>query len=221
MTQTFSQRILDLFFPPRCPFCSRLLQDREELCPACRKELSQLHSPAPQQGSYGICVSALPYKGIVRSAILQYKFSGKSGRAKPFAALMAPVIARELGGQFDTVSFVPVHPLRRLSRGYDQSYLLCRELCRLWNCKPAVLLKKRRNTKPNSSLSHASARRGNVLGAFIVPHPDLVYGRHILLIDDILTTGSTLAECVRLLRDAGAAHVVCATLAAAEGSDKP
>ena len=76
-------------------------------------------------------------------------------------------------------------------------------------------LRKLRNTEAQSGLEDDEARRANVLGAYACVEPELVEGKRVLLIDDVITTGSTISECARTLRTAGAADVVCATLARA------
>ena len=78
-------------------------------------------------------------------------------------------------------------------------------------------LRKGRNTQAQSGLDDDAARRANVLGAYTIVDPELVEGKRVLLIDDVITTGSTISECARVLRSAGAADVVCATLARARG----
>ena len=118
------------------------------------------------------------------------------------------------GGAFDTVTYAPVSAARRAARGYDQAYLLARETARHWEVEPLTLLRKTRDNPPQSGLD-AAARRGNVVGVYEPCNREKMEGRHVLLIDDILTTGSTLSECARVLRGAGAASVVCACLAAA------
>ena len=135
--------------------------------------------------------------------------------AEGYGELLARCAAEELGGQFDTVTWVPVSKKREHERGYDQAYLLAKETARHWGIEPMRLLRKTRNNAAQSGLSSAAERRGNVLGVYEAENTDRIRGAKILLIDDILTTGATLGECVRVLREAGAADVVCATLARA------
>lgn len=219
---TLSARVLDLLFPPRCLFCSALLPEgSESLCPACAAKEGELARTLRRKGAdFTLCVSPLVYDGPVREGILRYKFSGSRSKARGFALYLARTVAEELGGQFDAVTYVPTHPLRVFSRGFDQSRLLARELCRIWQLQPETLLKKRRHNRANSSLQDAAQRRANVLGAYLPVAQERIRGRRILLIDDIVTTGSTLSECARVLRDAGAAAVCCATLAAAEKKEE-
>ena len=110
-------------------------------------------------------------------------------------------------------------PGRRRERGFDQSERLCMVIARELGLPVERLLQKTRHTKRQSELNDASMRAANASGAYSVVDPAKVAGRRILLIDDIVTTGATLAECSRVLRTAGAESVVCAVLAAAR-SDK-
>ena len=118
-----------------------------------------------------------------------------------------------LGGAFDTVTWVPVSPRRLRQRGYDQARLLAESACRLWETKPLPLLRKTVHNPAQSGLKEAAARRANVLGVYEAVDPERISGHRILLVDDICTTGATLAECARVLREAGAADVVCAAAA--------
>ena len=115
--------------------------------------------------------------------------------------------------QKGTVTWVPVSPRRLRQRGYDQARLLAESACRLWETKPLPLLRKTVHNPAQSGLKEAAARRANVLGVYEAVDPERISGHRILLVDDICTTGATLAECARVLREAGAADVVCAAAA--------
>ena len=158
------------------------------------------------------CCAPLRYEGAVRTGILRFKFGGASGAARPLGELLAHCAAECFSGEFDLVTWVPVSRKRRRERGYDQAELLARHACRLWDIKPVPLLKKTQHTSTQSSLGMAE-RRANVLGAYEVISPEQVEGRRILLVDDVCTTFSTLAECARVLKEAGAAEVLCAVVA--------
>ena len=98
-------------------------------------------------------------------------------------------------------------PLGELIAGCDAG------ACRLWETKPLPLLRKTVHNPAQSGLKEAAARRANVLGVYEAVDPERISGHRILLVDDICTTGATLAECARVLREAGAADVVCAAAA--------
>lgn len=205
---------LDLLFPPKCPFCGRVME-RAGICPACEKELPWTQdAEALREDVGGLCCAApLWYEDVAREGILRFKFQGGSAAAEPLGELVARCAAEHLSGRFDTVTWVPLNKRRLRKRGYDQVELLARAACRLWDSEPVRLLEKTVDNPPQSGLTEPAARRANVLGVFEVPEPEKVQGRRILLIDDICTTGSTLLECVRELKAAGAEEVVCAVVA--------
>ena len=115
------------------------------------------------------------------------------------------------------MTWVPVSPRRLRQRGYAQARLLAESACRLWETKPLPLLRKTVHNPAQSGLKEAAARRANVLGAYTAVDAELVEGKRVLLIDDVITTGATISECARILRTVGAREVVCATLARARG----
>ena len=204
----------NFLFPRKCPFCGTVTGGRL-LCGSCERTLPYTGENALRQGTFGRCASPLYYTGPVREAILRFKFQGRTGGLDCFGRLMADCAARWYPGEFDTVTWVPVSKKREHERGYDQAHLLAKETARHWGIEPVRLLRKTRNNAAQSGLSSAAERRGNVLGVYEAENTDRIRGAKILLIDDILTTGATLGECVRVLREAGAADVVCATLARA------
>ena len=117
------------------------------------------------------------------------------------------------GNHGNAVTFVPVSWRRNYARGFDQARLLAEETAKIWGVRAEPTLRKIRHTKAQSSLEDPALRTGNVKGAYAVPRPDRVRGRRLLLIDDVCTTGSTMAAAAEALLEAGAASVVCAALA--------
>lgn len=212
--------ILDLFFPPKCPFCSKVL-DKAGICPDCERDLPWIPEESVVREEKNLrCASPLWYEGKVRDGLLRLKFENAPGAAAPMGALLSQCAAEQFGGCFDLVTWVPLSRMRLRKRGYDQARLLAEHACRAWNVKPIALLRKDGNNPPQSGIHDAAARRANVLGMYHVINPDDVAGKRILLVDDICTTGATLSECVRELRLAGAESVVCATVARAERKKK-
>ena len=155
----------------------------------------------------------------MRSGIHALKFQKRSACAKAFAPYLVQTVSEVFAGEFDTVTFVPISFRRRLSRGFDQTELLARNACAQWGVKPTKTLFKIRNNPPQSTVKTAQARRKNVENVFRVRPGAAIAGRRFLLIDDITTSGSTLAVCARLLMNAGAASVVCAAFAGGHGDD--
>ena len=139
--------------------------------------------------------------------------SWKTIYARQFGAWLAVTVRDKLTGKFDLVTWVPVSRKRRRTRGYDQAELLCRETARELGMQPLLTLEKCTDNRAQSSLSGAEERFENAKGAYRAVQPERFAGKRILLIDDIVTTGATMSECVRVLRKAEAAEVVCAALA--------
>ena len=207
--------LLDFFFPRRCPFCGRVV-GKALLCETCEKELPYSHEV--RTGTFGRCAAPLYYEGAVREAILSFKFKGRTEALDCFGSLMARTAAETFSGEFDAVTWVPVSAKRLRKRGFDQARYLCASLCVDWHTAPQETLRKVRDNPPQSGLEEAGQRRANVLGVYRAP--DAAAGLRVLLADDVVTTGSTLSECARTLLTAGAAEVVCVTLAQAR-KDRP
>ena len=209
---------LDLLFPPKCVFCGRLLRRGESgMCPGCQRELPWLTEGAAEQKGefFSLCVSPLRYQDKVRDSIHRYKFSGRQGYARIYGALVAQCISDHLAGRYDLITWVPLSRARRRERGYDQAFLLANAAALALGDVAVETLRKERHTRAQSSLEDESARRANVLGAYEIVDPELIEGKRVLLVDDVITTGATISECARILRTFGAADVVCATLARA------
>lgn len=207
--------LLDLLFPPKCAFCRRLVKSNNNLlCPACRANLPYTEDGGAQHGDFfRLCVSALYYEDRVREALLRYKFQGSSGYAGTFGRLLADCIRAELRGQYDLISWVPLSRERLRERGYDQAMLLAQAAALELQDVAVSTLDKVRNAEKQSGVGSAEKRRANISGAYRVADAELIQGRRILLIDDIVTTGATLSECARTLLEGGASQVVCATVA--------
>ena len=204
--------LMDFFFPRKCPFCGKTT-GKQLLCDTCRDTLPRCER-VRYGADFGRCAASLYYEGAVRQAILDFKFKGKLEALDCFGSLMAQTAAEAFSGEFDAVTWAPVSRKRLRQRGYDQARLLCASLCVDWHVEPQETLRKVRDNPAQSGLEDAAARRANVLGVYEAVKPADIAGKRFLLVDDILTTGATLGECVRVLKAAGAADVVCLTLAA-------
>lgn len=212
------EKVLDLLFPPKCPYCQKILDDpRAPVCPECQPRLPWLEGKAGERriDFADGCFSPLAYREAVPGAIHRYKFSRVRALGKPLAALMAQCLSDRLPQGADLITWAPLSRKRLRERGFDQAELLAREVGRLLSIPAAPTLKKTRNTSPQSELEEESARRANARGAYaLLPGTDLT-GRRVVLVDDVVTSGSTLSECAALLRRAGAKEVYCLTLARA------
>ena len=207
--------VLDLFYPTRCVLCRKALPPGPpRICPQCQASMPATENGGRRRGDYfSQCVSALYYEGSVRDAIRRYKFDGVQAYAEAFGELVASCVYEHLEGEYDILSWVPLDPRRRRRRGYDQAELLARSAGRRLRREPVQVLRKRPGVKPQSRTGDPAKRRANIAGAYRAADPALIQDKRILLVDDIVTTGSTLSECAKTLLLAGAEEVRCATLA--------
>ena len=208
--------LTNILFPRKCILCGKLLEkDETDLCHSCRVD-----SPEYPQGKLKLqfldsFTAIWYYEGSVRQSLHRYKF----GRARHLAEGYGPILAMKVQENhpegFDLLTWVPISPLRRLKRGYDQDELLAQALGRELGMTPVPLLKKIRHNPPQSGITGHAQRRANVLGTYRAENLEVFQGKRILLLDDILTTGATAGECARVLLTAGAREVHCATVAVA------
>lgn len=232
--------LADLVFPPRCLLCGKPPgQPGERFCDACAAEL--FHDPhlccprcAARVGPYsvqkGTCAACRqnpvafsaavrlgPYTGPLREAVLRLKSPQNEGLGELLGECLAQHRRAALEGLApDVVVPVPLHWLRRLARGYNQSAAIAHGLavrlrlpCRGW-------LKRVRATPSQKSVP-GGQRWENVRNAFRARARPRLAGRHVLLVDDVMTTAATASEAARALLAGGAARVSVAVLARAEG----
>jgi ComF family protein len=160
--------------------------------------------------------SAARYEDPLRDALRAFKFAGRRALAAPLGDLMVEMGPSCLGvAAPDLLIPGPLHSRRERERGFNQALLLARRLSRGWNVPVRTeVLTRAAATRPQTDLT-AAERRANVRDAFRLRRPDVVTGRHVLVVDDILTTGSTASACALRLREAGAAVVGVITVARA------
>ena len=211
----FISSLIDLLFPPKCVFCGKLLAGSDSgFCEKCAETLPFTKNGGEQSGDFfDACVSPLYYRDNVRKSILRFKFRGAAGNADAYAIVLADCIRKNLAGKYDMISWVPLSKDREKTRGYDQAMLLALGVALRLDDVAVETLTKPINVPAQSSLTDKAERKANISGAYTVADEELIAGRKILLIDDIVTTGSTLSECARILLTAGAESVVCAALA--------
>ena len=208
--------LLDLLYPPRCPFCGRILERSEDgMCALCQRELPWTDGPGRPVEGCDACLSPLHYRDGVRDGVHRYKFNGGASYAALFGGLMAQCLSDRWDDPVDLITWAPLHPKRKKRRGYDQAELLARRAGELSGIAVAPTLEKIRATGVQSRLHTQEERRANVEGAYrALPGLDLS-GRRVVLVDDVVTTGSTMAQCAACLRAAGAVTVVGLTFAEA------
>ncbi len=205
-------KLRDLLFPQRCILCRKVLTGSRPWCDQCLKSLEAQESVF--NGMFVMsCWAALCYEGAVREAIIRFKFKGNRAYAGEFGRIVARCVSAHLAGQYDLVTWVPVSRKRKRQRGYDQAMLLAEAAALELQDVAVAALEKIVDNPAQSGLASQAERRSNVLGAYRVTDPELVAGKRILLLDDIVTTGATIEEAGRTLLDAGAKAVVGAALA--------
>jgi len=200
--------LLDLIFPPKCEVCRK--RGGEALCPECFSRIKLLK---PYLGVH----AAAAYEGVLREAIKRFKFQKRRGLAEPLGILLVRYLSRTPELKFDEMEAivpVPLHRRRQRERGFNQAELLARVVGKYFEVPVVTALERVRHTAPQFDLSR-EARRTNIKGAFKVVDRKAVNNRKIVLLDDIYTTGSTVAECSRVLQAAGARRVEILTLSRA------
>lgn len=207
--------ILDILFPPKCVFCRRVLNKSDDgLCSRCVEALPFTENHGRQDGEiFDFCVSPLYYIDDVRRSILRYKFKGAVGYAPVYGKLLSECISGCSGLKYDLITWVPLSSQRERSRGYDQAMLLAEATALELNDVAVETLKKTRDAGAQSELGDRAERSQNISGAYQAADSELIAGKRVLIIDDIVTTRSTLDECADVLIKAGASSVVCAALA--------
>ncbi len=160
---------------------------------------------------YNALRSLAIYEGVVRECVHSLKYDGNQSLGEYFSRELIKCVQAE-DWLLDGVIPVPLSTLRIKERGYNQSALLARPLALGLSLHYQPFgLKRIRNTQAQVELS-ALERRQNVAGAFRAV-PEIVSGKNVLLVDDVTTTGSTLYECTRALKESGSNAVYCITLA--------
>lgn len=218
---------LDWVYPPVCSGCG---EPGYRLCADCQEKIVFRLDPRCKicdekiPGNMGICIHCLEnppsftalrcltdYGGVVRECIHALKYQKNQSLGILFSDWLAALVRRE-DWFIDLVMPVPLSPQRLAERGYNQSASIARPLsAKLGVRYQPYAIKRIRNTRSQVGLT-AEERRINVAGAFEA-EPDIVQGKNVLVVDDVMTTGSTLESCAKSLKRAGAGEVYCLALA--------
>jgi ComF family protein len=233
MAGNVAKAVLDLLFPPLCIAC-RVPVGEAGFCASCWSGITFLDGPGcaccglpfpvalEGENVCAACLARPPafdsaraifvYDQTSRGAVLALKHADRLELVPGFARWLSR-IGRAVLDDSDLVVPVPLHPFRLWRRRYNQAAELARRLARDRKLSYANALARSRPTPSQGAMASAKARRRNVLGAFKVPDPARVAGRHVLLVDDVLTTGATVEACARALKRAGAKRVHVLALA--------
>ena len=234
----FFQAALSLFYPPTCEGCSASIGAGEYLCTTCRSRAPRIVPPfcskcsepfsgaitgsfscsncANQTLHFEAAVAAYRARGIVRRLIHEFKYHQREYLRHVIGDWLAEVMndSRLHSAQFDAIVPVPLHPAKHRERGFNQAVLLARSLSARTSLPVKLALERVRYTKTQTAFDRAE-RMQNLRNAFRLRAGQDVQGSRVLLVDDVLTTGSTLSECARLLKKSGACSVYAATAARA------
>lgn len=201
------QFILDVLFPKYCVTCGT---EGEYLCQSC---LTKAQSPFPVFDKNKNIVAAGSYQNYYLKEIihhLKYQF------IKDLTAPLAKLIIKSLELKFNKDFFnnqnivltpVPLHPKKLRQRGFNQAELLANLIGKHFNLNTKLVLKKIRSTKPQMTIEEKNERLENLKNAFICVDENSIVGKTVFLIDDVMTTGATLEECGRVLKQAGAKKI--------------
>ncbi len=227
-----------LFYPAACVVCTAPLESPGYLCATCRAKAPRITAPfcakcsepfpaaiigpftcancAHRTLHFDAAVASYRSRGIVRKLVHEFKYGQQRHLRHPLAAWLAETLhdVRLRDRHFDLIVPVPLHPARERERGFNQALLLAEELSRIASLPLRCVLDRIRYTTTQTAYDRAE-RMENLHDAFRLRKNADVRGLRVLLIDDVLTTGSTLSECARVLKAAGAISVYAATAARA------
>lgn len=210
-----------LLFPPKCLLCGKLLEQEEtDLCRNCRTEGPECRNYRKKLPFIDSWAAVWYYEGQARASLLRFKFRGARGYAAGYGRLLGMKLIQEHPEGFDLLTWVPISFRRKMKRGYDQVELLAKAVGRELDMEPVRLLRKTRHNPPQSGIVGEAQRRANVLGVYQVTDPELLEGKRVLLLDDIVTTGATAGECARMLLTMGAKEVHFGAVAVAQHQTK-
>lgn len=232
LTKIISNALSEMFAPTfRCIACGKDVFDETAFCSDCASTVVYNNGKTCKRCGVGIdgeedycdncafdkiyfdrAYSVFCYEGAVQKAILAMKFNNLASYAKVFAKYLV-FLAEKYHVEYDVVTFVPMSKQSLRKRGYNQAQWLARHFCELIDKDDLLVeaLLKTKETQPQESLGRTE-RKTNLVGAYVI-NAD-VKGKRVLIIDDVKTTGSTLNECAKVLKKAGATAVYCITVAA-------
>lgn len=209
--------LLNYIYPNVCGFCDEITE--KSICENCRNKLERYKKEQilyTFNKNFDELIYLYEYKSLVRERLIKYKFNEKAYIYKAFAEsiLNSEKICKKIS-TCDIILPVPIHRKRMLERGYNQSYLIAKEISK-WNgikIENKILLKDK-NNKPQSVLSGIE-RKNNIKNVYKINKNsnDKINNKKILLLDDIYTTGATVNECSRVLKMAGVKEIVVLVIA--------
>lgn len=209
--------ILDFIYPPICGICGK--ENANWLCETCQKRLEKWKilkatNHLPEKDYFEKHLAIFSYQEEIRELILSYKFKENSYLYHTFVKILVneEKICRFIK-TYDIIIPVPIHPKRKGERGYNQTELIAKALGeKLKRRVNTRALRKYKNTKPQSTLNQKE-RIKNSQNVYAILKEEEIYQKKLLILDDIYTTGSTVKECSKVLKNAGASSIGVLTIA--------
>lgn len=209
------RNLLSLFYPARCINCGEIVEDKYPFCNECLK----IFKPKRRERFIEVndkkikCISAFHYDGKIRESICDFKFRDRKSYSKFFAESISKVfIPEDRIKDFDYITAVPLSKQRYKERGYNQAEIVAKDLSKIINVEYFDILKKIKNNKIQHTLN-LEERKSNVKGVYAVQNEINIKNKKIILCDDIITSGNTLSECVKMLFHLGSSEIICVTTA--------
>jgi len=191
-------KILAVLFPQKCLGCKK---ENEILCPDCLGKINRPDTPYLN----GIHIAANYQDLVLKKALWMLKYRGVKQLAKPLAELIKERVWKKLETGDWLIVPVPLSKKKLRHRGYNQAELIAKELSD--NVRADILFKKF-HTKSQVEVKDKEERLANIIGSFEIKKPEKIKGKKIILVDDVLTTGATMREAKKVLKQAGAKKVV-------------
>lgn len=208
--------VFNFLFPTKCGFCGKIHKDG--ICPKCNyklKKIAQCEIVKVKNFYFDYHVYLFHYQGEIRNKLIDLKFNDKPYLAKTFINFL--IKNRKICGflkKYDIIMPVPMYIKKKNQRGYNQAELIAKCLANKIGIKQYEddILLKVLDTKKQSSLNKQE-RMQNLIGAYKIQKTETIQNKSILLVDDILTTGSTANECCKMLKQIGAKNICVLTIA--------
>ena len=192
------KNILAVLFPQKCLGCKK---ENEILCSDCLLKINRPDTPHLN----GIHIASNYQDAVLKKALWMLKYQGVKQLAKPLAELVRERIWKKLETGDWLIVPVPLSKNKLRHRGYNQAELIAKELSD--NVRADILFKKF-HTKSQVEVKNKEERLANIVGSFEIKNPETIKGKKIILIDDVLTTGATMREAKKVLKQVGAKKVV-------------
>ena len=192
------KNILAVLFPQKCLGCKK---ENEILCSDCLLKINRPDTPHLN----GIHIASNYQDAVLKKALWMLKYQGVKQLAKPLAELIRERIWKKLETENWLVVPVPLSKNKLRHRGYNQAEMIAGELS--GDVRADILFKKF-HTKSQVEVKNKEERLANIVGSFEIKNPETIKGKKIILIDDVFTTGATMREAKKVLKEAGAKKVV-------------